>query len=155
MTSSINDGIVLRWVQDPAPGFEDIAGARIVPFDPDAWKAADVRLQPGSGASYIRLAAAGEFGRWWPDLCARGDPSVIRRFCLQLPPALWERPWEGLVGGLDIVRWDQVSLIRQVEADAAPRHSKQDFAAQTGAGISHQTAVSLSRLLLRVSITLD
>ncbi len=63
MASSLYDGVVLRWVQDPAPGFEDIASARIVAFDSDAWKAADLRLQPGAGASYIHLAAAGEFGR--------------------------------------------------------------------------------------------
>jgi hypothetical protein len=52
------------------------------------------RLDPGASASHSKLARTGEFGRWWPDACG-GDLLGIRRFCLQLPPSVWERPWEG------------------------------------------------------------
>lgn len=121
MGTSLNEGVVLRWVEQPAPGFENIDSGRAISVDLDAWNAADARLQPGARASYCHLASSGEFGRWWPDQCG-GELPGIRRFRLQLPPSVWERPWEGLVGGLDTLRWDQVSLIRQTEADAAPPH---------------------------------
>ena len=119
MASSTKEGVLLRWIEQPAPGFEDVEAGRSIPFDAAAWAAAEERLQSGAGASYPNLARAGEFGSWWPDRCG-GDSPGVRRFRLQLPPSVWERPWEGLVGGLDPPRWDLVSVIRQTEADASP-----------------------------------
>jgi len=106
-------------MEQPAPGFEDVDSGRLICFDAAVWAVAEERLQSGAGASYLKLARAGEFGLWWPDRCG-GDSPGVRRFRLQLPPSVWERPWEGLVGGLDPPRWDLVSVIRQTEADASP-----------------------------------
>ncbi len=121
VSDCFEEGLVLRWVEHPAPGFEVASHGRVLTFEPARWQAAEARLQPGAGASYSELARSGEFGRWWPSAC--GDSQAgIRRFRLQLPPSVWERPWEGMVGALDWPRWDQVSLIRQTAADTAPVH---------------------------------
>jgi len=116
MASGTNEGTLLRWVQSPAPGFEDVDAGRTVAFDAGAWIDAVDRLRPGAGPSYLKLARAGEFGPWWSDKCG-GESTHVRRFRLQLPPSVWERPWEGLVSALDPLRWDQISVIRQIEAD--------------------------------------
>jgi len=118
MDATQPEGVELRWIDGPPPAFMD-NDRRIIAFDRDAWEAADSRLQLGAGESYRRLATSGEFGRWWPDQCGGASPG-IRRFRLRLPAFVWERPWEGLVAGLEPVRWDQVSLIRQAETDVAP-----------------------------------
>jgi tetratricopeptide (TPR) repeat protein len=119
MASGTNEGTLLRWVQSPAAGFEDVDASRTLAFDAGAWTDAVDRLRPGAGPSYLKLARAGDFGPWWSDKCG-GESTHVRRFRLQLPSSVWERPWEGLVGALDPPRWDQVSLIRQIEADASP-----------------------------------
>lgn len=108
---------MLCWTGDETPGFNDLALGRVVRFDDGAWNAAEERLQPGAGASYLRLAATGDFQLWWLDRCG-GEQPGIRRFRLQLPSTVWERPWEGLIARLPKVRWDQVSLIRETETDA-------------------------------------
>jgi hypothetical protein len=118
MDGKINQDIVLRWVTDPTPGILVIKGSdsRIVTFEPELWAATAHRLEPGVGTAYRKLAEAGDFAKWWLDVCGGGQPG-IRRFQLQFPSPEWERPWEAIISALDSSRWDDVSLIRQVEGD--------------------------------------
>ncbi len=118
MPSAIQEGVLLGWTGDDSPGFNDSALRRVVLFDQPAWNAAEEHLGQGAGESYSRLATRGDFQLWWVDRCG-GEQPGIRRFRLQLPPRVWERPWEGMIAGLPKARWDQVSLIRETGTDAA------------------------------------
>jgi len=120
MSSTIEEGVVLSWPENAPPGFNDLGLGRVVPFDEQVWNAAEERLQPGAGSSYLRLASTGDFQVWWLDRCG-GEQPGIRRFRLRLPPTVWERPWEGLVAGLPKARWDQVSLIREIGTNTVLR----------------------------------
>ena len=97
------------------------AGTRIVTFISDIWSGAPTRLQQGAAAQYQKLARSGDFGPWWLNACGGEQPGV-RRFRVQMPSTEWERPWEAIVAALDPSRWGDVSIIRQIEGDEAPRH---------------------------------
>ena len=123
MATVLDDGLVLTWVSDPGPGMRvpGGAGTRIVTFISDIWSGAPTRLQQGAAAQYQKLARSGDFGPWWLNACGGEQPGV-RRFRVQMPSTEWERPWEAIVAALDPSRWGDVSIIRQIEGDEAPRH---------------------------------
>jgi hypothetical protein len=112
---------ILRWIEGSPPAFEVVKEGRVLALGEAAWQAATQRLEPGAGESYGQLARSGQFGPWWPSAVG-GQLPGIRRFRLQLPSEVWRRPWEGMIGALDPLRWGQVSIIRQTASDAAPIH---------------------------------
>lgn len=112
------EGIVLRWPGDGAlPGL--VIDGVVHPFALETWNQTVPTLQPGGGAAYRELARRGKFGGWWTVVCGGMRPGV-HRFRLQLPPAQWRRPWEGLIGGLGPLAWERVSIIRQLDGDVEP-----------------------------------
>lgn len=123
MNTVFDKGLVLAWIEIPSPGIRVLGGKehRDVAFEPGAFAAASVGLQARTAESYYKLGGLGEFGRWWLDACG-GEWPGIRRFRIQMPSHQWERPWEAIVSALDFSRWDDVSLVRQIERDTMDHH---------------------------------
>jgi hypothetical protein len=119
--------VVVEWV----PGITSVSwrmkknsGDRYLPISRWVYFRTPTHIRKwGAVERFLKVAKAGPFRDGW--MGETGD-SQTKRFLLQFPAGVWERPWELLVGELDREQWSKTSIVRGLPGGAAILPSRFD-----------------------------